>query len=83
MLLADAEHHGGGSPHAELMRGAMHVEPICGQAFQAGNLVTHLVVENLRAAAGNRIQPASRSRAIVSRMLSALYSAIAMISDAE
>src|SRR5271165_261487 len=51
-----AKHHGGRGPHAELVGRAMHIEPVVGQAFQAGDLVAHFVVEDLGAAAGNGIQ---------------------------
>jgi hypothetical protein len=54
--LADAEHHGRGGSHAELVRGAMHLQPIGGEAFQARDFVADFVVENFRAAAGNRIE---------------------------
>ena len=56
VVFADAEHHGRRGPHAELVRGAMNIEPIVGQALQARDLVAHFVVQNLRAAAGNGIK---------------------------
>src|SRR5450432_558993 len=56
VFFADAEHHGGGGAHAELVRGAVHVEPVGGQAFQAGDLVADFVVENFGAAAGDGIK---------------------------
>ena len=33
-VLADAEHHGRGGAHAELVRSAVNVEPVFGQAFR-------------------------------------------------
>ena len=64
--LAHAKHHGGRGAHAQLVRRAVDVKPIVGQAFQSRDLVTHFVVQNFRAAAGKRIksrhaQPNDRS----------------------
>ena len=56
VVLADAEHHGSGGAHADLVRGAVHVDPVIGQALQAGDLVSDLVVENLGAAAGDGVE---------------------------
>ena len=56
-FFADAKHHCGRRSHAELVRGAVHVEPVFGQALQARNAVAHFVVENLRAAAGDGVKP--------------------------
>ena len=56
MFSPHAEHHGGGGAHAQLVRGAMHVEPVLGQALEPGDLVADFIVENFRAAAGNGIQ---------------------------
>ena len=82
--LAHAEHHGGGGAHAQLVRGAMHVDPVFGQALQAGDLVADFVVENFRAAAGNGIEPGIAQAANgVAQVEMPLYSAMAMISDAE
>src|SRR6266853_4494700 len=53
--LAYSKHHGCGGAHAQLVRGAVDVEPVVGQAFQARNFVTHFVVQDLRAAAGDRV----------------------------
>ena len=53
---ADSEHHGGGSAHAELMRGAMHQQPVFGETLQARDAVANLVVENFRAATGDGIK---------------------------
>ena len=55
-LLPHAEHHGRGGPHADLVRGTMHVDPVFRQALQPRNLVADFVVENFRAAAGNGIE---------------------------
>jgi len=54
--LADTKHHGRGGAHAELVCGAMHQEPIRGQAFQARDFVADFIVKDLSAAARNRIQ---------------------------
>ena len=56
-VLAHAEHHGGGGAHAKLVRGAVHVEPVFGEALQASDPLADFVVENFRAAAGNGIEP--------------------------
>ena len=53
---ADSEHHGGRGPHAELVRGAMHADPIIGAALEAGDSDSHVVVEDLCAAAGNGVE---------------------------
>ena len=53
---AYAEHHGGGGAHAERVRGAMHADPIFGAAFEPGDAVTNLVVEDLGASAGDGIE---------------------------
>ena len=53
---ADAEHHSGGSPHAELMCGAVHIEPIVSEAFEARDFVADFVVENFSAATRNGIK---------------------------
>src|SRR5438105_15795831 len=55
-FLAASEHHGGGRAHAELVSGAMDVQPISGEALQAGDAVAHLVVQNLGAAARDGIE---------------------------
>jgi hypothetical protein len=56
VLFADPEHHGRSGSHAELVRGAMDVDPVFGQAFQARNAMADLVVENFGAAAGDGIE---------------------------
>ena len=57
VILAHAEHHGRGRAHSDLVRGAMHVDPVFGQALQPRDLVADFVIQNFRAAAGNRIEP--------------------------
>src|ERR1035441_3272468 len=52
----DAKHHSRGGSNAKLVRGAMHLQPIGGQAFQPSDFVANFVVEDLSAAAGNRIE---------------------------
>ncbi len=54
--LADTEHHGGGGAHAELVSGAMDGDPVGGAAFETGYSFSHIVVEDLGAAAGNGIE---------------------------
>ena len=54
--LAAAEHHGGGGAHAERVRHAVHFSPFLGRALQAADAAADLVVQNLRAAAGDRIE---------------------------
>src|SRR6185437_2550007 len=56
-VFTNSEHHRGSSAHAQLVRGAMNIEPVFGQALQARDAIADLIVENLRASAGNRIQP--------------------------
>ena len=53
---AAAEHHGGGSAQAELVRRAMHRQPLLRRALQAGDASPNLVVENFRAPAGNGVE---------------------------
>ena len=53
---ADAEHHGGGSAHAELVGGAMDGNPVCGAAFEAGDALADIVVEDFGAAAGDGVE---------------------------
>src|SRR5271157_3126983 len=54
---AAAEHHGGGSAQAELVRGAVHQEPLLGGALQARNPPAYLVVQDFRSSAGDRVEP--------------------------
>src|SRR5258706_10370699 len=56
VILADAEHHGRGGAHADLVGGAVDVDPVVGKAFEAGDLVADFVVKNFCAAAGNGIE---------------------------
>src|SRR3981081_4168531 len=54
--LADAEQVGGGGAHPHLLCGAVKGEPVLAQALQTSNFVSHLVVENLGAAAGDGVE---------------------------
>ncbi len=53
---AAAEHHGGGGAHAELMGGAVYVDPILHPAFQAADPLTDGIVQDFGAAAGDGIE---------------------------
>jgi len=53
---AAAEHHGSGGSHAELVRGAVHVDPFVDGALQAADALPHGVVQDLRPAAGNGVE---------------------------
>ena len=53
---ADAEHHGGGGAHAELVGGAVDADPIFGAALEAGDALADVVVEDLCAAAGDGLE---------------------------
>ena len=55
MRVADAEHHRRGRDQSDLMNGAHHVEPFLSGAF-CRDAFADLVVEDLAAAAGQRIQ---------------------------
>ena len=66
-----------------LVGGAMNVEPVFGQAFQPRDLEADFVVENFGAASGNGIQPRITQPDNRVPILSALYSAMAMTSEAE
>ena len=52
----DAEHHGGGGTHAELMGGAMDENPVVCAAFEAGDAMADSVVEDFSAAAGDGVE---------------------------
>ena len=52
----NAEHHGGGGAHAELMRGAMDADPVFSVAFNTSNAMADVVVENFRTSAGDGIE---------------------------
>jgi len=54
--LAHAEHHRRRGAHAEFVRCAVDANPVFGAALQARDAFAHIVVENLRATAGNRIE---------------------------
>ena len=53
---ADAEHHGGGGAHAEFVGGAMDADPVGGAAFEAGDALADVVVEDFGAAAGDGVE---------------------------
>src|SRR5580692_5992857 len=53
---ADAEHHGRGGPHAELVGSAMYQQPVRSQTFQTRDLVADFIVENFGTAARDRIE---------------------------
>src|ERR1017187_199254 len=53
---AAAEHHGGGGAHAELVGGAVNVDPILHPALQAADALAHGVVQNFSAAAGDGVE---------------------------
>src|SRR5258708_6884430 len=56
VVFAYAEHHGRSGSHADLVSGAVNVDPITRQAFEARDFVADFVVENFGAAAGNGIE---------------------------
>jgi hypothetical protein len=56
VIFADAEHHGRGGAHADLVRRAVHINPVTREALQAGDFVADFVVQNLSAAAGDGIE---------------------------
>src|SRR5262249_16870182 len=51
-----AEHHGGGGAHAELVSGAVDVDPLVDRALQARDAMADGVVEDFSAAAGDRVE---------------------------
>ena len=53
---ADAEHHGGGGAHAELVGGAVDADPVLGAAFEARDALADVVVEDLGTAAGDGLE---------------------------
>ena len=57
VTFADSEHHGCCGPHADLMGGAVNINPITGEALQASDFVADFVVENFGAAAWDGIEP--------------------------
>jgi hypothetical protein len=61
-FFAAAEHHGGGGAQTEFMSDAVHEFPFIAGALEARDLAANFVVENFRAAAGNRMRPASIRR---------------------
>ena len=56
VIFAYAEHHGRRGAHSQLVRRAVHIQPVAGQAFQARDLVAHFVIQDFRASPGNRIE---------------------------
>ena len=56
VILADAKHHGRGSAHADLVGCPVDVDPVVGQALEAGDFVADFVVENFGAATGDGIE---------------------------
>jgi len=56
VVLSHSEHHGRRGPHADLVGRAVDVDPVFGEALEAGDLVADLIVEDFSAAAGNRVQ---------------------------
>src|SRR6266851_2280166 len=56
IILSHAKHHGRGGAHADLMRGAMHVEPVFCKAFEPRDFVADFVVQNFSPAARNGIE---------------------------
>ena len=53
VVFTDTEHHGRGGAHAELVGGAVNIEPVVGEALQARNLESHFVVKDFCATTGN------------------------------
>src|ERR1051326_2099620 len=53
---AYAKHHGGGRPHTQSMGGAVDLNPILGQTFQACDPPANLIIENLRSSSRYRIE---------------------------
>src|SRR4029077_8594028 len=57
ILLAAAEHHGGGRAHPQRVSDAVHVFPFVGSALAPRDARANFIVKNFGAAAGNRIEP--------------------------
>ena len=53
ILFADAEHHRRCRAHPDLVRGAMDIDPVFGQALEACDLVADFVVEYFCPATGD------------------------------
>ena len=53
---ANAEHHGRGGAHAELVCGAMDADPVFGAAFEAGDALADVVVEDFCATARDGVE---------------------------
>src|ERR1019366_9741621 len=54
--LPASEHHGGGGAHPQLVRGAVHGDPVFGGTLQPADPETYFIVENFRAAAGDGVE---------------------------
>src|SRR5262252_11170356 len=75
--LAAAEHHRRRRTHSELVRSAMDVDPLLGAALQTRDAMTHCIIENLRAAAGDGIETrVAQSRDRIAQAQSADFSDI-------
>ena len=55
-LFAATEHHGGSGTQPKFVRGAVHIFPIVAGAFEARDFGADFIIENFRAAAGDRLQ---------------------------
>ena len=55
-LFTSTEHHLRGRSQDECMRRAMNLDPVVAGALQAGDASANFVVQNLRAASGDRLQ---------------------------
>ena len=56
-VFSHSEHHGSRCAHAQLVRGAMHADPVFSQALEASDLETDFVVQDFRPSARNRVEP--------------------------
>ena len=59
--LAAAEHHRRGGTHPELMGSPMNVHPFVCSALQPADPMAHGIIEDLGAAAGDRVEARSRA----------------------
>src|SRR6516225_4715685 len=57
VIFSDPKHHGRCRTHADLVRRAVNIDPVFGQALQAGDLVAYFVIQNFRSSARNGIEP--------------------------
>jgi len=81
--LAHAEHHRRRGAHAKLVRGAVHADPILRPALEPRDPESHIVIENLRASAGNRIETRIAQTGNRIAQTQPEYSAIANTSEAD